>query len=73
MIHTPDVAKFHTLFEGFIKAKDLKKKELRLPPQSIESEQAVLGSIMLRKDAMHEVEDVVSPDSFYAEKHKKGN
>ena len=48
-----------------------KKTDLRIPPQSIESEQAVLGSIMLRKDAMHEVEDMVSPDSFYAEKHKK--
>lgn len=43
---------------------------LRIPPQSLESEQAVLGSIMLRKDAMHEVEDMVNEDSFYAEKHK---
>ena len=47
------------------------KTNLRIPPQSIESEQAVLGSIMLRKDAMHEVEDMVSPESFYVEKHKK--
>jgi replicative DNA helicase len=48
-----------------------KQKSVRIPPQSIESEQAVLGSIMLRKDAMHEVEDMVNPDSFYVEKHKK--
>src|SRR3989338_1860855 len=47
-----------------------KNANLRIPPQSIPSEQAVLGSIMLRKDAMHEVEYVISPDSFYAEKHK---
>ncbi len=47
-----------------------KKNEVRIPPQSIESEKAVLGSIMLRKDAMYEVEDVLNPDSFYAEKHK---
>ncbi|MFA6523983.1 MAG: replicative DNA helicase [Candidatus Paceibacterota bacterium] len=47
-----------------------RKNEIRIPPQSIDSEKAVLGSIMLRKDAMHEIEDVVSPDSFYAEKHK---
>lgn len=46
------------------------KTTLRIPPQSIESEQAVLGSIMLRKDAIHEVEDIVNPDSFYVEKHK---
>ncbi len=46
------------------------KNNLRIPPQSLESEQAVLGSIMLRKDGIHEVEDVLTPDSFYAEKHK---
>ncbi|MBP9711823.1 MAG: replicative DNA helicase [Candidatus Pacebacteria bacterium] len=49
---------------------NIKNTNLRIPPQSIPSEQAVLGSIMLRKDAMHEVEDMVTPDSFYAEKHK---
>ncbi|OGI76472.1 replicative DNA helicase [Candidatus Nomurabacteria bacterium RIFCSPHIGHO2_02_FULL_42_19] len=48
----------------------MKSENLRIPPQSIPSEQAVLGSIMLRKDAMHEVEDMISPDSFYVEKHK---
>ena len=47
-----------------------RKNELRIPPQSIESEKAVLGSIMLRKDALHEIEDVINPDSFYAGKHK---
>src|SRR3989344_5144419 len=52
------------------KAKKISKDTLRLPPQSIESEKAVLGSIMLRKDAIHEVEDVLNPDSFYSEKHK---
>ena len=47
-----------------------RQNNIRIPPQHLESEQAVLGSIMLRKDAMHEVEDMVSADSFYAEKHK---
>lgn len=47
-----------------------KKSSIRIPPQSIPSEQAVLGSIMLRKDAIHEVEDIINPDSFYSEKHK---
>ena len=50
-----------------IKAKTI---NVRVPPQSIPSEQAVLGSIMLRKDAIHEVEDVLTPDSFYVEKNK---
>src|SRR6185369_8695179 len=58
--------------KGSIKmATNFKQNKVRIPPQSIESEQAVLGSIMLRKDAMHEVEDMVNPDSFYVEKHKK--
>ena len=43
---------------------------LRVPPQSLDSERAVLGSIMLRKDAMSEVEDILNPESFYAYKHK---
>jgi replicative DNA helicase len=47
-----------------------RKNQVRIPPQSIDSEKAVLGSIMLRKDAMHEVEDVLIPDSFYVEKHR---
>jgi len=50
--------------------KIVKNNNLRIPPQSIPSEQAVLGSIMLRKEAMHEVEDMITPDSFYVEKHK---
>lgn len=44
---------------------------IRIPPQHLDSEKAVLGSILLRKDSLNEVEDTVHPDSFYAEKHKK--
>lgn len=47
-----------------------RKSDIRIPPQSLPSEQAVLGSLMLRKEGMHEVEDVLTPDSFYSEKHK---
>lgn len=47
-----------------------KKDNIRIPPQSIPSEQAVLGSIMLRKNAIHEVEDIINQDSFYVEKNK---
>lgn len=42
----------------------------RVPPQSLEAESALLGSIMLRPELMHEVIDIISPQSFYAEKHK---
>ncbi len=46
------------------------KNGIRIPPQNIDAEQAVLGSIMLRKDAIHEVEDILLPETFYSEKHK---
>lgn len=46
------------------------KSGLRLPPQNLDSERALLGSIMLRPDIMNEVLDLVSADSFYAEKHR---
>ena len=43
---------------------------MRIPPQNIDSEKALLGSIMLKPEAMHEVIDMVKPDSFYGEKHR---
>ncbi|MBI3573701.1 replicative DNA helicase [Candidatus Kaiserbacteria bacterium] len=42
----------------------------RIPPQSNDAERALLGSVMLKPDAIHEVTDLVSADSFYAEKHR---
>ncbi len=43
---------------------------LKLPPYSIEAEQAVLGSIMIRPDAYAEVTDILDAECFYSEKHK---
>ena len=43
---------------------------LRIPPQSIDSEKAVLGSIMLRPAALVDVGDVLIAESFYVEKHR---
>lgn len=44
--------------------------EPRIPPQSIEAEKALLGSLMLKPDGIHEVTDLISSDSFYVEKHR---
>src|SRR3989344_7081237 len=41
-----------------------------IPPQSIESERALLGALLLKPDAIHDVLDLIRPDSFYAEKHR---
>lgn len=42
----------------------------RVPPHSVESEQSILGSILLDKDAMITVAEIISPDDFYKEAHK---
>ncbi len=41
------------------------------PPQAVDLEEAVLGAIMLEKDAIISIMDILSPDSFYKEAHKK--
>lgn len=43
----------------------------KLPPQAIELEEAVLGALMLEKDAVLAVLDVLKPESFYKEAHQK--
>lgn len=43
---------------------------LRVPPQHIESEQALLGAIMLRTESLYDIGDILSPESFYVEKHR---
>ncbi len=48
-----------------------KKTNLRVPPQSIDSEKAILGSIMLRPGAINEIDEMITPDSFYANKHSQ--
>ena len=47
-----------------------KKEHLRVPPQNIDSEKALLGAIMIKPTALHDIVDIVSPNSFYAEKHR---
>ncbi|MFH1223222.1 MAG: replicative DNA helicase [Pseudomonadota bacterium] len=43
----------------------------RLPPQDVEAEQCVLGSVLLEGSAIFEVVDVVNEEDFYREAHKK--
>ena len=41
------------------------------PPQAVDLEEAVLGAIMLEKDAIISVQDLLKPESFYKEAHQK--
>src|ERR1700690_1660876 len=46
------------------------KEALRVPPQDIEMEKALLGALMLSPNAMYETADLISMDSFYSGKHR---
>ncbi len=43
----------------------------KIPPQAIDMEEAVLGAIMLEKEAVIAVLDILKPESFYKEAHQK--
>jgi len=49
---------------------ETRKINIRIPPQNVESERALLGSIMLRPEALAEIMDILRPEAFYADKHK---
>ncbi len=42
----------------------------KIPPQAIDLEEAVLGAIMVEKDAVISILDVIKPESFYKETHQ---
>ena len=42
----------------------------RIPPHSVESEQSILGSILLDKDAIITVAETITPNDFYKNAHK---
>ncbi len=42
----------------------------RIPPQNIDAEKALLGSILIKSDSLHEILESIRPESFYSDKHK---
>ncbi len=43
----------------------------KLPPQAVDVEEAVLGALMLERDAYVTVADIIETKSFYKEEHQK--
>ncbi len=43
----------------------------KLPPQAIDLEEAVLGALLIEKEAVNAVIDILQPETFYVEKHQK--
>ena len=42
---------------------------LRMPPQNIDAERSILGAVLLDKDAMIKISDIVTPEDFYEDRH----
>lgn len=42
----------------------------RVPPQNIEAEQSVLGSILIEQSAIAKISDILQPEDFYREAHR---
>lgn len=43
----------------------------RMPPQNIEAEISLLGALMLDKNAVFRIVDIVNPEDFYRESHRR--
>jgi replicative DNA helicase len=46
------------------------EQRLKIPPNSIEAEQALIGGLMLNAQAWDKVADVISADDFYRKDHR---
>ncbi|NEU67746.1 replicative DNA helicase [Spirosoma agri] len=42
-----------------------------MPPQALDLEEAVLGALMIEKDALSSVVDILKPETFYKEAHQR--
>lgn len=64
-----------TFKTGLLKPKNTRNDALeglgKLPPQALDIEEAVLGALMLERDALTTVIEILKPESFYKESHQK--
>ncbi|CCZ06226.1 MULTISPECIES: replicative DNA helicase [Culturomica] len=51
--------------------KDLPSEYGKVPPQAVDLEEAVLGALMLEKDAFAVVGDLLKPECFYKDAHQR--
>lgn len=42
----------------------------RIPPQNIDAERSTLGAMLLEKEAIHKVQELLQPEDFYREAHR---
>jgi replicative DNA helicase len=52
-------------------ARDISESLGKLPPQALDLEEAVLGALMLEKNALTAVVEFLRPEHFYSDQHKE--
>ena len=55
--------------QSAVQSVDVLNNQGRIPPQAVDLEEVVLGALMLEKEAVNAVIDILSPEVFY----KSGN
>ncbi len=45
-------------------------RDVRIPPQNLDAERAVIGGVLLDKDAIIKIIDIVIPEDFYEARHE---
>ena len=45
------------------------EQSIKLPPQNIEAEQSVLGSVLVDSDALFKIAELIVSDDFYRNDH----
>jgi replicative DNA helicase len=48
----------------------MSSNNLKIPPQSLESEMAVLGAILQRPECLYDISDTLTPPAFYSARNK---
>src|SRR4030042_2724576 len=57
--------------ETKIKKETVDSKVGKVPPQSVDAEESVLGALLIDKDAVVKVAEVLTSDDFYQERHSE--
>jgi replicative DNA helicase len=45
--------------------------QMKLPPQSLEAEQAILGAVLIDNECLNQIIEILRPEDFYKEAHGK--
>jgi replicative DNA helicase len=57
-------------YKNNLSTTDLQLSQGKIPPQAVSMEKAVLGAIMIDKEALNEVVDILQAEAFYEPKHQ---